>query len=68
VTFVLAGAFAAVIALDLAAIAVLGIARRYVKMTYAWVLVRVLGILLAALGVEQIVNGLEALRVLGPIS
>ncbi len=68
VTFVLAGAFAAVIALDLAAIAVLGIAMRYVKMTYAWVLVRVLGILLAALGVEQIVNGLEALRVLEPVS
>ncbi|NKE58136.1 MarC family protein [Lentzea sp. PSKA42] len=68
VTFVLAGAFAAVIALDLAAIAVLGIAMRYVKVTYAWVLVRVLGILLAALGVEQIVNGLEALRVLEPVS
>ncbi|MEV6243563.1 MarC family protein [Lentzea sp. NPDC051838] len=68
VTFVLAGAFAAVIALDLAAIAVLGIAMRYVKMTYAWVLVRVLGILLAALGVEQIINGLEALKVLEPIS
>ncbi|MDX8032506.1 MarC family protein [Lentzea sp. BCCO 10_0856] len=67
-TVVLAGAFAAVIALDLAAIAVLGIAMRYVKMTYAWVLVRVLGILLAALGVEQIINGLEALRVLEPIS
>lgn len=67
-TVVLAGAFAAVIALDLAAIAVLGIAMRYVKMTYAWVLVRVFGILLAALGVEQIVNGLEALRVLNPIS
>ena len=68
VTFVLAGAFGAVIALDLAAIAVLGIAMRYVKMTYAWVMVRVLGILLAALGVEQIVNGLEALHVLQPVS
>ncbi|WP_112264907.1 hypothetical protein [Lentzea terrae] len=57
-TFALAGGFAAVIALDLAAIAVLGIAMRWVKMTYAWVLVRVLGVLLAALGVDQIIEGL----------
>lgn len=52
------------IALDLAAIAVLGIALRWVKMTYAWVLVRVLGVLLAALGVDQIVEGLITLGIL----
>lgn len=63
-TFVLAGGFAAVIALDLAAIAVLGIAMRWVKMTYAWVLVRVLGVLLAALGVDQIIEGLVSLGIL----
>lgn len=68
VTFVLAGAFTAVIALDLAAIAVLGIVSRYVKMTYAWVLVRVLGVLLAALGVDQIINGLEELQIIGKVS
>lgn len=63
-TFVLAGGFAAVIALDLAAIALLGIAMRWVKMTYAWVLSRVLGVLLAALGVDQIVEGLISLGIL----
>lgn len=66
-SFVLAGAFLGVIALDLAAIAVLGIAMRYVRMTYAWVLMRILGVLLAALGVDLIIEGLEALNVLGPV-
>jgi hypothetical protein len=56
--------FAAVIALDLAAIAVLGILMRWVKMTYARVLVRVLGVLLAALGVDQIIEGLISLGIL----
>ena len=63
-TFVLAGGFAAVIVLDLAAIALLGIALHWVKMTYAWVLVRVLGVLLAALGVDLIIEGLVTLGIL----
>lgn len=67
-SFVLAGAFLGVIALDFAAIAVLGIAMRYVRMTYAWVLMRILGVLLAALGVDLIINGLEALDVLAPVA
>lgn len=67
-TFVLAGAFLAVIGIDLAAIAVLGIALRYVKATYAWLMVRILGVLLAALGVDLIVNGLEELHVLAPLN
>jgi multiple antibiotic resistance protein len=67
-TAVLAAAFAAVIALDLAAIAVLGILMRYVRMTYAWVLVRVLGVLLAALGVDLIITGLEELHIIGKVS
>lgn len=67
-TFVLAAAFAAVIALDLAAIAVLGILMRYVQMTYTWVLARVLGVLLAALGVDLIINGLEDLHIIGKVS
>lgn len=67
-TFVLAGGFLAVIALDLAAIAVLGILLRYVRMTYAWVLGRILGVLLAALGVDLIINGLEQLHVLAPVA
>ncbi len=58
---------AAVIALDLAAILVLGILLRYVKMTYAWVLVRILGVLLAALGVDLIITGLEELRIIGEV-
>ncbi|MFS8104864.1 hypothetical protein LFM09_47960 [Lentzea alba] len=61
-TLILGGAFVAVVALDLASIAVLGILLRWVKMTYAWVLVRVLGVLLAALGVDLILQGLAALR------
>lgn len=68
VTFVLAGAFAAVIALDLAAIAVLGILMRWVKMTYAWIFVRVLGVLLAALGVDQILEGLIGLGIVERVS
>jgi len=68
VTFVLAGAFAAVIALDLAAIAVLGILMRWVKMTYAWIFVRVLGVLLAALGVDQIIEGLIQLGIVERVS
>ncbi len=67
-SFVLAGAYISVIALDFAAIAVLGILLRYVKMTYAWVLVRVLGVLLAALGVDLIITGLEQLHIIGEIS
>jgi multiple antibiotic resistance protein len=66
-SFVLAGADAAVIALDLAAILVLGILLRYVTMTYAWVLVRILGVLLAALGVDLIITGLEELRIIGEV-
>ena len=65
-TFALAGGFLAVIALDLAAIAVLGILLRWVRTTYVWVLVRILGVLLAALGVDLIINGLEQLKVLSP--
>jgi multiple antibiotic resistance protein len=67
-SFVLAGAYVAIIALDFAAIAVLGILLRYVRMTYAWVLVRILGVLLAALGVDLIINGLEQLHIIGEIS
>jgi multiple antibiotic resistance protein len=67
-SFVLAGAYVAVIALDLAAIAILGIVLRYVKMTYAWVLVRILGVLLAALGVDLIISGLEQLHIIGEVS
>ncbi|GAA4021759.1 hypothetical protein GCM10022247_52460 [Allokutzneria multivorans] len=63
----LAGAYVAVIGLDFVAILVLGILLRYVKMTYAWVLVRVLGVLLAALGVDLIITGLEQLNVLEPV-
>jgi len=37
---------------------------RWVKMTYAWVLSRVLGVLIAALGVDQIVEGLISLGIL----
>jgi multiple antibiotic resistance protein len=66
-SFVLAGAYVAVIALDLAAISVLGILLRYVKMTYAWVLVRILGVLLAALGVDLIITGLEQLHIIGQV-
>jgi multiple antibiotic resistance protein len=67
-SFVLAGAYVAVIALDLAAISVLGILLRYVKMTYAWVLVRILGVLLAALGVDLIITGLEDMHIIGNVS
>ncbi|SDM52800.1 MarC family protein [Allokutzneria albata] len=66
-SFVLAGAYSAVIALDLVAILVLGILLRYVKMTYTWVLVRILGVLLAALGVDLIINGLEQLQIIGEV-
>ncbi len=67
-SFVLAGAYAAVVALDLAAIALLGILMRYLKMTYAWVLARILGVLLAALGVDLIITGLEQLHIIGEVS
>ncbi|MEV4315340.1 MarC family protein [Actinocrispum sp. NPDC049592] len=65
---VLAGAYVAVIALDFVAIAVLGILMRYVRMTYAWVLVRILGVLLAGLGVDLIITGLEDLHIIGEVS
>jgi multiple antibiotic resistance protein len=67
-SFVLAGAYAAVLALDLAAIAVLGILLHYIRMTYAWVLVRILGVLLAALGVDLIITGLEQLHIIGEVT
>ncbi|MCE7010292.1 hypothetical protein LWC34_46935 [Kibdelosporangium philippinense] len=67
-TYVLAGAYVAVIALDFAAIAILGILLRYLKMTYAWVLVRILGVLLAALGVDLIISGLEQLHIIEEIN
>ncbi|WP_086823660.1 MarC family protein [Allokutzneria sp. NRRL B-24872] len=63
----LAGAYVAVIGLDLVAILVLGILLRYVKTTYTWVLVRVLGVLLAALGVDLIITGLEQLHIIGSV-
>ena len=65
-TFVLAGAFLAVIAIDFAAIAVLGILLRRARTSYAWLLVRIFGVLLAALGVDLIISGLEALHILAP--
>ena len=66
-TFVLAAAYLAVIAVDAVAIAVLGILLRYVQMNYAWLLVRIFGVLLAALGVDLIITGLEELGVLAPV-
>jgi len=67
-TFVLAGAYLTVLAVDLAALAALGLLQRFVKMTYAWVLARILGVLLAALGVDLVITGLEELQIIGKVS